>query len=137
MDQTRIIATRGVKEYRKMILTNITPNNQILEIGFAWGTTTNLIYSKCKNVIAIDKGESFNAAKEKYPYLKLYKIDAFDIRQILAFNIRFNKIFIDVSGCRELLAIIKLINIYASVFRPKLIIVKSTKLKRFVGLFDL
>ncbi len=52
--RTLYIATRGVKEYRASIPQYVKPNDQILEIGCEWGTTSALIYKKCNNLIATD-----------------------------------------------------------------------------------
>jgi len=128
----RLIITKGVKEYRRTIPVYITNRDIVLEIGFAWGTTTNLLYQKCKKVVGIDKGESYYTAVKKYSYIQFEKIDGFDIKKVLALGYQFNKIYIDISGCRSLFDVIKIVLMYKNVFKPELIVVKSSKLKRFV-----
>ena len=40
---TRIIATRGVKEYRETIPAVVGPDDHVLEVGCEWGTTTAVL----------------------------------------------------------------------------------------------
>ena len=129
---SKIIVTKGVKEYRQTISKYVNKNDYVLEIGFAWGTTTNLLSKFSRKVIGIDKGESYFTAIKQYPSLELYKIDGFNVREVLSFGIKFNKIYIDISGCRGIFDVIKIISMYESAFEPELIVIKSSKLKRFV-----
>ncbi len=135
--QTKIIITKGVKEYRETIQKYITNQDTVLEIGFAWGTTTKLLEQQCKHVVGIDKGESYYTAVQSYPELELYKIDGFNIRKVLDLGYNFNKIYIDISGCREINTVIDIVNMYKGTFHPELIIVKSSRLKRFVAQCEL
>jgi hypothetical protein len=127
-----ILLTKGVSEYRATIPKYINRNDIVLEVGFAWGTTTNLISKYAKKVVGIDKGESFYTAVRDYPKLELYKIDGFDISSVIDLDYQFNKIYIDISGCRSLFQVQKMILMYSHTFKPELIVVKSSKLKRFV-----
>ncbi len=133
LQQCKIILTKGVKEYRQTIEKYITSQDTVLEIGFAWGTTTELFSKVCKHVVGIDKGESFYTAVRQHPELELYKIDGFNIREVLALGYKFNKIYIDISGCREINTVIKIVRMYEQTFKPELIVVKSSKLKRLVA----
>lgn len=128
-----ILLTKGVKEYRQTIEKYINKNDTVLEIGFAWGTTTEVLSKKCKHVVGIDKGESYYTAVKQYPELELYKIDGFNIREVIELGYNFNKIYIDISGCREINTVIKIIKMYESAFKPELIVVKSSKLKKLVA----
>lgn len=130
---SQIILTQGVKEYRSTIPYYINKNDLVLEIGFAWGTTTNILAKYANMVVGIDKGESYYTAIKTYPNLKLYKIDGFDIKSVLDLNYKFNKIYIDISGCRSIFEVIRIINMYESVFKPEIIVVKSSKLKILVA----
>ena len=56
----------------------------------------------------------------------------FDIGGIKELNLPFTKVYIDISGCREITDIIKIVRIYAAVFSPEIIVVKSSNLKYFV-----
>lgn len=129
---TQILLTKGVKEYRRTIPLYVNKWDIVLEIGFAWGTTTNILSKHAKKVIGIDKRESYYTAIKTYPNLKLYKIDGFNISEVIGLGYKFNKIYIDISGCRSMMQVIKMIQIYENTFNPELIVVKSTKLKRFV-----
>jgi hypothetical protein len=131
--QYKLIVTKGVKEYRATIPLYVNKNDTVLEIGFAWGTTTNLLYKACRKVVGIDKGESFYTAVKNFPWIEFYKIDGFDISRVLKLEYKFNKIYIDISGCRSMFDVLKIVQMYKCAFTPELIVVKSSKLKRFVA----
>lgn len=131
---TKFIATRGVEEYRQAI-SLLQPNDKVLEIGCEWGTTSALIYQITKNIIATDiSQECIEIAKSKHPQIEFDTLDAFNIRRAMQFGSHFDAIFIDMSGLssyRALLDVISLINMYTSVFDPRIIVVKSGSLKQF------
>ncbi len=129
----QLILTKGVKEYRQTVSENVNSSDTVLEIGFAWGTTTSLISKYCEKVVGIDKGESYYKAVKDYPELEFYKIDAFDIKKVIELGYDFNKVYIDVSGCRAKSDIIILIHMYENAFDLDLQVVKCTSLKRFVS----
>ncbi|MDO8487739.1 MAG: class I SAM-dependent methyltransferase [bacterium] len=132
---TKFIATRGVEEYRQTIPIWIRPEDIILEIGCEWGTTSTLIWQKCKNLIATDISlDCIKVARTKYPGIRFETLDAFNIQQAMKLGTKFTKIYIDMSGLssyRALLDVISLMNMYASVFEPEAIIIKSGSLKQF------
>ena len=127
-----IIVTQGVKEYRATIPIYVNKNDTVLEIGSAWGTTTNLLYKVAGKVVGIDKGESFHNAVEVYHWIEFHKVDSFDISKVLSLNHIFNKIYIDISGCRDILDIIKILIMYRGAYKPETIVIKSTRLKRLI-----
>ena len=133
--KTIFIATRGVDEYRDTIDTWVKSSDSILEIGCEWGTTSVLIYEKCKNLIATDISlECIQKARQQYPQVRFETLDAFNIKQAMTLGAHFSKIYIDMSGLssyRSLLDVIALLNTYASVFEPEAIIIKSGSLKNF------
>lgn len=129
---SRIIITKGVKQYRQTIPYFVSKKDTVLEIGCAWGTTSQLLYKHAGFVVAIDKGASLPSAKKTYPHIRFEQIDGFDIARIKEFKLAFTKIYIDISGCREITDVIKIVRIYDAVFSPQLIVVKSSKLKYFV-----
>ena len=51
---TRIIATRGVKEYRETIPAVVGPDDHVLEVGCEWGTTTAVLAQYAAHVIGTD-----------------------------------------------------------------------------------
>jgi len=132
---TKFIATRGVEEYRQTIPIWVRPEDTVLEIGCEWGTTSTLIHSICKDLIATDISlDCIKVARTKYPEIRFETLDAFNIRQAMGFGMKFSKIYIDMSGLssyRALLDVISLLNMYASVFGPDAIIIKSGSLKQF------
>jgi hypothetical protein len=132
---TKLIATRGVEEYRQTIPYLVKPEDSVLEIGCEWGSTSKIIQETCKNFIATDISlECITRAREMYPQVRFETLDAFNIRAAMGFKVDFTKIYIDMSGLssyRSLLDVISLLNLYASVFTPQAIIIKSGSLKNF------
>lgn len=128
---SRVIITKGVKQYRQTIPSFINKEDTVLEVGCAWGTTSNILYQYAGHVVAIDKGASLPTAKRTYPHIHFEPIDGFDIARIKGLNLAFTKIYIDISGCREITDIVKIVQIYDAVFSPEIIIVKSSHLKYF------
>lgn len=132
---TKFIATRGVEEYRQTIPIWVRPEDTILEIGCERGTTSTVIWEKCKNIIATDISlDCIKVARTKYPEIRFETLDAFNIRRAMELGSDFSKIYIDMSGLssyRALLDVISLTNMYASVFKPEAIIIKSGSLKQF------
>lgn len=134
---TKFIATRGVEEYRQSITTWIKPEDKVLEIGCEWGTTSKFIFEKCKNLIATDISlVCISKAREMYKDIRFETLDAFNIQEAMKLGNTFTKIYIDMSGLssyRSLLDVIALLNMYASVFSPEAIIIKSGSLKQFAN----
>lgn len=134
--KTLFVATRGVAEYRKSIDEYIKPNDIVLEIGCEWGTTSELILPKCKQLIATDVSqECIDRGKQMRPNIDFRVLDVYDIRTALSWKINFNKMYIDVSGLsgyRSLLDVISLMDMYAKVFDMEAIVIKSGSLKNFI-----
>jgi hypothetical protein len=124
-----------VAEYRASIEKYVTSDDCILEIGCEWGTTSELIHKKCKNLMATDISlKCIERARIMRPKIQFEVLDVFDIRTALSFKMAFNKMYIDVSGLsgyRSLLDVIALTDMYASVFPMEAIIVKSGAVKNF------
>ncbi|MFH1561438.1 MAG: class I SAM-dependent methyltransferase [Patescibacteria group bacterium] len=133
--KTLFVGTRGVQEYRASIEKFVKPGDKILEVGCEWGTTSELIFQKCRNIIATDVSlKCIERARQMRPEIRFETLDVFNIETAMGFGVDFNKMYIDVSGLsgyRSLLDVISLLNMYASVFRLGLIVVKSGALKEF------
>ena len=134
---TKLIATRNVKEYRETIPAWVSERDVVLEIGCEWGTTTRLIAPHCKKVIGTDiSAECIEEARRRYPAIHFEVLDAFDMRAAMALGERFTKVYIDISGLsgyRSLLDVIALLNMYGTVLRPGAIVVKSGALNHFAS----
>lgn len=133
--RSRYVATRGVKEYRATIAQLVGPEDIVLELGCEWGTTTSLIASSGASVIGTDISPvCIERARGSYPYLQFEILDAFDVGSAMKICPQPTKIYIDLSGFsgyRSLLDVIALIQMYAALLDPKMIVVKSGALKHF------
>eukprot|EP00494_Astrolonche_serrata_P024176 UN24434 len=86
----------------------------------------------------LDKNTS-SVVKDKQVLLKktidnifFHELDAFDISSVLQLNKKFNVIFIDISGNRAVGPVAQLIETYEKLYSPRLIIVKSFRLKKLI-----
>ncbi len=139
--RTRFVATRGVQEYRATIQSLVTPQDVVLELGCAWGTTTALLAERCRLVVGTDVGpECITRARQSYPHVRFEVLDAFDVRAALHLSDRlglaFTKVYFDLSGLssyRALLDVIALLTMYATVLRPDTVVAKSGSLKHFAS----
>jgi Methyltransferase domain len=135
--RTQFIATRGVQEYRATIPYLVQQQDVVLELGCAWGSTTYMLATHSHMVIGTDVSPVCIArAQQEHPELTFAVLDAFDVRAALALGQAFSKIYMDLSGFssyRALLDVIALATMYATVFRPEAIVVKSGALKQFAS----
>lgn len=130
---TKYVLTKGVKEYRETIPHYVNENDVVVEIGCAWGTTTDILDKYAKKVVGIDKGDSLPTAIETYPHIQFERLDGFDIGSVLKLGYKFTKVYIDISGCRSILDVVKIARMYAAAIKPEVIVIKSTRLKGFVS----
>ena len=137
-----IVVTEHVEEYRKAVVRYVKKGDNCLEVGCHRGTTTNIIKNQAKQgrVVGIDlSGFQLNFAKENYADIEFIKMDGFDIRKIIKLGIKWDIVLIDVSGSRDLKALIPLIESYEKALRPRMFIVKSIKFTKLLHqsvLFD-
>lgn len=133
--QTRIVATRGVSEYRATIPTLVTPDDRVLELGCEWGTTTAILARHAGWVLGTDVSrDCVERARRMHPGIDFAVLDAFDVRAALDLGEAFTAVYLDlsgISGYRSLLDVIALVDMYATVLRPRLAVVKSGALKHF------
>ena len=125
-----VIITEDVAEYRATVPLHVGPSDVVLEVGCAWGTTTAILARHCRRVVGVDRGDSLPTARARHPDLHFEQVDGGDIAALRALDLPFNKIYLDISGSRELPVVIELLQRYDIVFRPELTVVKSNKLKR-------
>ena len=134
---TKFIATRGVKEYRASIIDWVDKDDVVLEIGCEWGTTTVLLARQCREVLGTDiSRDCIERARLAHPDIQFEVLDAFDVLSALKLGKQFTKVYIDmsgISGYRSLLDAISLLNMYATVLRPKAIVIKSGAVKHFAA----
>lgn len=137
-----IIVTEHVEEYRKAVVKYVGKGDNCLEVGCHRGTTTNIIKKQAKQgrVVGIDLSEfQLNFAKENYADIEFVKLDGFDIRKVIKLGIEWDIVFIDVSGSRDLKALLPLIESYEKALKPRMFIVKSIKFTKLLHqsvLFD-
>jgi hypothetical protein len=126
------LLTKGVREYRSTISWLVNDRDCVLEVGAAWGTTSALLAERAHVVVAIDTSSSIKTARQTYPHVRFEQIDGFDIAAILGLGVDFSKVYLDISGSRPPEAVMLLARRYETALRPEVIVIKNTRLKRFV-----
>jgi trans-aconitate methyltransferase len=133
--RTAFVATRGVGEYRATIPHLVLPDDVVLEVGCEWGTTTALLAQRAGSVLGTDiSRDCLERARAMHPDVEFRVLDAFDLRAVLDLRLPFTAVYMDLSGLsgyRGLLDLVALLNAYAAVLAPRLIVVKSGALKHF------
>lgn len=129
---TSIVLTRSVSEYRATIPALVEPSDAVLEVGCAWGTTSAMLTERCRRLVAVDKSDSIRRARTTYPAVDFHRADAFDVRSLLPMG-PFSVVYMDLSGSRSPEPVIKLARRYRAAFAPRLIVIKNTRLKQFIG----
>jgi len=139
-DASEIIVCEEVGEYRAAAQILVTNRDYVLEVGSHVGGTTKVLASSAgaDHVVGIDQqAQLVEEARMKLPEVQFELADAFDAPCIM--NIakkmqpnRWSKIFIDISGSRDLPTVIRLIDMYEHSLRPEVIVVKSQTLKRLL-----
>ncbi len=131
--ETKIYLTRDVKEYRKIAKKLVSKDDIVLEVGCGFGKTSSLLSRIAKKVIGIDKSEEVieNARKLERNNLKFYLIDANEVRKLLKLREKFSVILLDISGSARPWEVLRLSLKLIKVFKPKALIIKNWKLKRF------
>lgn len=131
--RANFVVTKGVTEYRATIPRYVNGNDVVLEVGCGTGRTTEILSRYAAKVVGIDPGEALEKARETYPHIQFERIDGFDIRAILGLGLRFTKVYIDISGNRDILDVVKITTKHAAALKPEVIVVKSSNLKRYVS----
>ena len=133
--ETIFVPVRNVQEYRASIPHWVQADDVVLEIGCEWGTTTAVLAQHCRQVIGTDVSlDCIERARQRHAGIRFEVLDGFDVRAALALGESFTKVYIDMSGLsgyRGLLDAISLLMMYATVLRPKAIVMKCGALKHF------
>ena len=124
----RIIVTRNVKEYRATVPVHVSREDTVLEIGCGEGVTSSLLHRYAGQLVAIDKSIAIEKTRKRYPHIRFERLDGFDLTAIRSLGLDFNKIYIDISGSRQLRFVVQIIEAHEAVFQPDLIVVKSKSL---------
>lgn len=131
--QTPIIACENCNDYRDVIARCVRKEDVVLEVGCHVGGTTGLIAAVAGRTLGIDASPFWlDEARASYPHARFEECDGFDVAKIKTFGWTFTKIFIDISGSRDLKVLLPLIDCYIKNFQPLVIVVKSFRLKRLL-----
>mmetsp|Transcript_31732 Transcript_31732/g.62349 ORF Transcript_31732/g.62349 Transcript_31732/m.62349 type:complete len:245 (+) Transcript_31732:57-791(+) len=134
----QVVVCEEVGEYRSAAVGLVNAKDNVLEVGCHVGGTSKVIAGLCRKFVGIDRQPDLVAqARKNLPDHQFEIIDAFDAQKILALAqtmkpARFTKVFVDISGSRELSTVVRLMGVYENALRPDVLIVKSQPLKRLL-----
>jgi len=137
-DVSEIVVCEEVGEYRSAAQMLVNSHEYVLEVGSHVGGTTKVLASVAKHVTGLDQQASLvEQARLKLPEVQFEIGDAFDATRLLALANemlpnRWSKVFIDISGSRDLPTVVRLIDMYENTLRPDMIVVKAQALKRLL-----
>jgi len=135
---SELVVCEEVGEYRAAALQLVSKQDVVLEVGCHVGATTKVIASVAKKVIGLDqKAMLVEQARVNYPQIRFEVGDAFEAQLVLSLQEsvhpdRFSKVFVDISGSRDLTTVTRLLVMYESTLKPDLIILKSQAMKRLL-----
>lgn len=131
-----VVVCEEVGEYRAAAHGLLDPDDHVLEIGSHVGGTTEVLVGLCKKVIGLDQQPDLVArARDRLPNVQFENANAFDAQKVIALSQsiapeRFKKVFIDISGSRDITTVVRLMSQIENTIRPDMMIVKSQALKR-------
>jgi len=135
----QVVVCEEVGEYRSAAVGLVNAKDNILEVGcHVGGTSRSIVCARPKTYIGIDRQPDLVAqARKNLPDADFEIMDAFDAAKLLALAQtlkppRFTKIFVDISGSREISTVVRLMSVYENALRPDVLIVKSQPLKRLL-----
>mmetsp|Transcript_21037 Transcript_21037/g.40284 ORF Transcript_21037/g.40284 Transcript_21037/m.40284 type:complete len:263 (-) Transcript_21037:19-807(-) len=136
---SEVVVCEEVGEYRAAAQTLVRPDDDILEVGSHVGATTKVLAGlKPRRLIGLDRQADLVAqARKNLPDIRFEICDAFDAQRVMALasegeSKRFTKIFVDISGSRDIATVVRLLDFYENTLRPEYLIVKSHALKRLL-----
>eukprot|EP00931_Biecheleriopsis_adriatica_P075476 TRINITY_DN49329_c0_g1_i1.p1 TRINITY_DN49329_c0_g1~~TRINITY_DN49329_c0_g1_i1.p1 ORF type:complete len:268 (+),score=47.27 TRINITY_DN49329_c0_g1_i1:31-834(+) len=133
-----VVVCEEVSEYRAAALALVKSTDLVLEIGSHVGGTTKFIAGVAGRVVGLDQQPLLVAeARKKYPEIQFENFDAFDTSKLLDLvksvqPDRFSKVFIDISGSRELSTVFRLLDLIDHLIKPDLTVVKSQPFKKLL-----
>merc|ERR1712226_756507 len=116
----------------------VTQDLYVLEVGSHVGGTTRVLAGLTKHLVGLDQQPDLVAeARKRLPEIHFEIGDAFDAPRVLALanaqpHKKFNKVFIDISGSRDLGTVVRLLDMYENTLKPDVLIVKSQTLKHLL-----
>jgi predicted O-methyltransferase YrrM len=133
-----IVVCEEVGEYRAAAQRLLKPDDCVLEVGCHVGGSTKVIASIARTVVGLDqKAMLVEEARKNLPHVQFEVGDAFDAQRMIALMKstqcrKFHKIFVDISGSRDLSTVVRLLDMYENTLRPEILIVKSQAMKRLL-----
>uniref|UniRef100_A0A7S1B2F9 Methyltransferase domain-containing protein n=1 Tax=Noctiluca scintillans TaxID=2966 RepID=A0A7S1B2F9_NOCSC len=138
LGNTRIVVCEEVGEYRAAAIKLVDATDRVLEVGSHVGGTTKVLAGLGCRLIGLDQQAMLvEQARVNLPHVQFEVADAFDASRVMALAAslepaNFTKVFIDISGSRDLSTVARLIVMYQNTLKPEVLIVKSQTLKRLL-----
>lgn len=136
--KTRVVLTSTKDEYQETIQQCVTDQDSVLEIGCRDGAAAALMTAKGKKVISTSHVKSIiDRARKGYPTVQFEFLDGFNVLAATQLSREsFDILYLDATqifGYDALLDVVSLLNMYATVLNPRIIVAQSKALKSFVA----
>eukprot|EP00929_Paragymnodinium_shiwhaense_P006774 TRINITY_DN110733_c0_g1_i1.p1 TRINITY_DN110733_c0_g1~~TRINITY_DN110733_c0_g1_i1.p1 ORF type:complete len:344 (-),score=63.26 TRINITY_DN110733_c0_g1_i1:104-1078(-) len=135
---SEVIVCEEIGEYRKAALQLVTQDDVVLEVGCHVGATMKVLATVAGTLVGLDQQPQLIAeARKNLPEIRFENFDGFDSHRLMALareqpGKRFTKVFVDISGSRDICTVVKMVDLYTNILKPELIVVKSQTLKRLL-----
>ena len=136
----RLHLTARVSTYRRWARELVKPGDTVIELGASTGKTTVVLACRAARVLAVEHSPSLAAdTRERlaaYPHVTIITGDAFEAGPVLALIKRADAVFIDIGGSAGPWQTMDLAHRYLHLFRPRVLVLRNTKLNSFVASLD-
>eukprot|EP00927_Polykrikos_kofoidii_P026756 TRINITY_DN23775_c0_g1_i1.p1 TRINITY_DN23775_c0_g1~~TRINITY_DN23775_c0_g1_i1.p1 ORF type:complete len:311 (+),score=62.30 TRINITY_DN23775_c0_g1_i1:99-1031(+) len=135
---SEVVVCEEVGEYRAAAQQLVHSKDCVLEVGCHVGGTTKVLATTAGHLVGFDQQSDLVAeARRRRPDIRFEVGDAFDAPRVLALAReqelkRFTKVFVDISGSRDISTVVRLLDIYENTLKPEILVVKSQALKRLL-----
>jgi len=126
-----------VSTYRRLARELVGPDDLVVELGSSEGICTRLLARRARRVIAVEKTPAgcakTRAAVARFDDVVVLCQDAFDLKPILDLTRRADAVFVDIGGSAPAWQTMRLAGNYLSMFRPRVLVMRNTRLTSFVS----
>ena len=133
----RIFLAARVSSYRRLARELVGPRDIVIELGAGEGRCTRILARRAGHVIAVEKTRACCTrtarAVARYQNVAVLCQDAFELKPILGLVRRADAVFVDIGGAAPLWQTIRLAGNYLSMFRPRTLVIRNTRLASFVS----
>ena len=133
----RMFLVARVSTYRRLARELVGADDLVIELGASEGRCTRVLARRAGRVIAVEKTSAgcakTRAAVARFDNVALLCQDAFDLKPVLDLTRRADAVFVDIGGSAPAWQTMRLARNYLSMFRPRVLVMRNTRLTSFVS----